>query len=184
MYLIVGLGNPGHAYENTRHNIGWEVLLKAASRWSIPLKDIGSCRQGEGKVGHEPVRLCLPLTWMNRTGWVVKEVVDVLGVSTNQIIVVYDDLDLDAGRLRIKLRGGSGGHNGIRSLIAALGTQEFTRVKVGIGRPAPGQDPADYVLSPFAPTELPVMANATDQAVLALECLITKGAEVAMNAFH
>jgi PTH1 family peptidyl-tRNA hydrolase len=121
---------------------------------------------------------------MNLAGGVVQELVGKLGVNLNHLIVVHDDLDLEAGLIRVKRRGGSGGHNGIRSIVTALGTGEFIRLKVGIGRPLVGQEAADFVLSPFLPSETSDIEAAVTQAVDAAECLVTQGPVVAMNRFN
>ena len=132
--------------------------------------------------------LALPLAWMNQSGPAVKAMVDALGLSAEQlpdhVIVVHDDLDLPLGRLRIKRRGGSGGHNGILSLITTLDTDEFCRVKLGVGRPPIGIEAADYVLAPFLADEVPHVDAMVEQAVLALECLLTEGVAAAMNRFN
>ena len=184
MYLIIGLGNPGKRYGPTRHNIGWKVVEKAASRWSVKLVPGLAARVGEARLDEEVVTLALPRTWMNLAGGVVQELVEKLQVNLNQLIVVHDDLDLEAGLIRVKRRGGSGGHNGIRSIVTALGTGEFIRLKVGIGRPLVGQEAADFVLSPFLPSETSDIEAAVTQAVDAAECLVTQGPVVAMNRFN
>lgn len=184
MYLIVGLGNPGKWYGPTRHNIGWRVVEEAASQWSVKLVPGLAARVGEAWLGEEAVTLALPRTWMNLAGGVVQELVGKLGVNLNHLIVVHDDLDLEAGLIRVKRRGGSGGHNGIRSIVTALGTGEFIRLKVGIGRPLVGQEAADFVLSPFLPSETSNIEAAVTQAVDAAECLVTQGPVVAMNRFN
>ena len=184
MYLIVGLGNPGPQYASTRHNIGWMVLNQAADQWSIPFSTFRYARVGQGGLGKESVILALPLTWMNQTGEVVRALADECQIATSQLIVVHDDLDLDAGRIRIKQRGGSGGHNGINSLIGALGTDEFLRIKVGIGRPSVGQEPSAYVLAPFSPSEISHIEIGLDSAVAALECLVQQGVVRAMERFN
>jgi PTH1 family peptidyl-tRNA hydrolase len=121
---------------------------------------------------------------MNCSGPPVKGLLREFGIPPSEIIVVHDDLDLEPGRLRIKLSGGYGGHNGIKSLIEALGTPQFIRLKIGVGRPAPGQDSADYVLEPVTKDELAIFEPCLEQAVDALECLIHRGPEVAMNQFN
>ncbi|TAJ09599.1 MAG: aminoacyl-tRNA hydrolase [Nitrospirae bacterium] len=192
MRLIVGLGNPGDRYAQTRHNVGSRTLERAAARWAIPLKPIGVARQGRGLVGppdkRVDVTLALPLAWMNQSGPAVKAMVEALGLSAEQlpdhVIVVHDDLDLPLGRLRIKCRGGPGGHNGILSLITTLDTDEFCRVKLGVGRPPVGIEAADYVLAPFLADEGPQVDAMIEQAVLALECLLAEGVAVAMNQFN
>lgn len=190
--LIVGLGNPGDRYAETRHNVGFRTLERASARWAIPLKPVGGARQGRGLVGPPDrqidVNLALPLAWMNQSGPAVKAIADALGLSAEQlpdhVIVVHDDLDLPLGRLRIKRRGGPGGHNGILSLITTLDTDEICRVKLGVGRPPIGIEAADYVLAPFLPDEVPQVDAMVEQAVLALECLLTEGVAAAMNQFN
>jgi PTH1 family peptidyl-tRNA hydrolase len=186
--LIVGLGNPGVRYAPTRHNVGWRVLERAAARWRIRLaiapRGRVPARWGSGRVGEAEVALAAPLAWMNETGPVVKALLEEWTLTPPDLIVVHDDLDLDLGRLRIKRTGGAGGHNGILSLLSALDTSEFSRLKIGIGRPAPGDDAAEYVLAPFAPEEETVLEGVLDQAVLALESLVTEGVAAAMNRFN
>jgi PTH1 family peptidyl-tRNA hydrolase len=182
--LIVGLGNPSERYAQTRHNIGSRVVEQAAARWSQPLKPAGPARRGIRRFGQLEVALAVPLVWMNESGPAVKTLCEELALPADGLIVVHDDLDLPLGRLRLKRNGGAGGHNGILSIIAALGTDTFCRLKLGIGRPAPGLDPADYVLSAFLPEEIPIVDQVLDQAVLALDCLITEGIDVAMNRFN
>lgn len=188
MRLIVGLGNPGARYAPTRHNVGWRVLERAAARWRIHLAGgTPGCLPalwGRGRVGEAEVALGAPLAWMNETGPVVKALLEEWALTPPDLIVVHDDLDLDLGRLRIKQAGGAGGHNGIFSLLSALDTSEFCRLKIGIGRPAPGEDAAEYVLAPFAPEEEAVLDGVLDQAVLALESLVTEGVAAAMNRFN
>ncbi len=188
MRLIVGLGNPGDRYARTRHNVGYRVVEQAAARWGIPLTPIGAARQGRGVVGQTDVTLALPLAWMNQSGPAVKAVVEALGLPagpwSDYVTVVHDDLDLPLGRLRIKRRGGPGGHNGILSLIMTLDTDEFCRVKLGVGRPPAGIDAADYVLAPFLAEEVSHVDAMIGQAVLALECLLTDGVAAAMNRFN
>lgn len=184
MRLIVGLGNPGAAYAHTRHNIGIGVLERAAARWSISLRRHGIAVRGAGTVGSESVELAGHLDWMNVTGPPLKALLHELGLSPEQLIVIHDDLDLGLGRLRIRQAGGHGGHNGLRSIIAALDTPNFIRLKIGIGRPAPGQEAADYVLEPFSRDERTRIEPVLDQAVQALECIVLKGVGAAMNEFN
>lgn len=184
MHLIVGLGNPGEHYARTRHNIGFRVVERAAARWSVPLKPAGPALRGSGRLGQAEVTLAKTLAWMNESGPAVKALCGELALASDALIVVHDDLDLPLGRLRIKRNGGAGGHNGIHSIIAALETDAFSRLKLGIGRPVPDVDPAEYVLSPFHPEENAIVDQVLDQAVLALECLIAEGVETAMNRFN
>lgn len=184
MRLIVGLGNPGPAYALTRHNIGWRIVEQAAVQWAVTLTTGGGARQGAGRISSIPVRLALPLTWMNLTGAAIKELLLDLGLGIGDLIVVHDDLDLEIGHLRIRQRGGAGGHNGVQSVVTALETDEFCRVKVGIGRPLAGHDVVEYVLSPFAPSESISLEPTMIQAVEALECLVVEGPEHAMNRYN
>jgi peptidyl-tRNA hydrolase, PTH1 family len=184
LHLLVGLGNPGKAYAQTRHNVGMWVIERAAARWSIRLSPRGTAQRGSGRLGGELVELAGLLDWMNVSGPPLKGLLREFSLSSNELIVVHDDLDLEPGRLRIKLSGGHGGHNGIKSIIEALGTPQFVRLKIGIGRPAPGGDSADYVLEPVTKDEMTIFEPCLEQAVDALECLIHRGPDVAMNQFN
>ncbi|THJ16528.1 MAG: aminoacyl-tRNA hydrolase [Nitrospira sp. CG24B] len=184
MRLLVGLGNPGKAYAQTRHNVGMWTIERAAARWSIRLSPRGTAQRGSGRLGGELIELAGLLDWMNVTGPPLKGLFREFELTPNKLIVIHDDLDLEPGRLRIKLSGGHGGHNGIKSIIEALGTQEFIRLKIGIGRPAPGQNSADYVLERVIQDEMAIIEPCLGRAVDALECLIHRGADVAMNQFN
>ncbi|MBI3356607.1 MAG: aminoacyl-tRNA hydrolase [Nitrospirae bacterium] len=184
MRLLVGLGNPGKAYAQTRHNIGMWVVERAAARWSIRLSPRGTAQRGSGRLGSELIELAGLLDWMNVSGPPLKGLLREFNLTPDELIVVHDDLDLEPGRLRIRLAGGPGGHNGIKSVVEALGTPQFVRVKIGIGRPAPGQDSADYVLQPVTQDEMAIFEPCLERAVDALECLIHRGTCVAMNEFN
>ena len=184
MRLIVGLGNPSAAYAQTRHNVGIWVIERAAARWSIRLVKRGMAHRGSGRLGSELLELAGTLDWMNITGPPLKGLLREFMLTADDLILIHDDLDLEPGRLRIKQAGGHGGHNGIKSVVEALGTPEFVRLKIGIGRPAPRQDSADYVLQAFTREDLEVLNPCLDRAVDALECLIHRGTAVAMNQFN
>lgn len=184
MRLIVGLGNPGTAYAGTRHNVGIRVIERAAARWGISLTTRGIAIRGAGRLGSVRLELAGTLDWMNLTGPPTKGLLREFKLTPEDLILVHDDLDLELGRLRIKQGGGHGGHNGIKSVIEALGTSEFVRVKIGIGRPAPRQDSADYVLEVFSKEEVEILRPSLDRAVDALECLAHRGAAIAMNQFN
>ena len=184
MRLIVGLGNPGAAYAPTRHNVGMRVIERAAARWSVRLANRGMAHRGSGRLGSELLELAGTLDWMNITGPPLMGLLREFSLTADDLILIHDDLDLDFGRLRIKQTGGHGGHNGIKSVIDAIGTPQFIRIKIGIGRPAPRQDSADYVLQAFTKDELEVLEPCLDRAVDALECLIHRGTAVAMNQFN
>ena len=160
------------------------VVERAAARWSIRLTKRGTAHRGAGRLGSELLELAGTLDWMNVTGPPLKGLLRECSLTADELILVHDDLDLDLGRLRIKQAGGHGGHNGIKSVIDAIGTAQFVRVKIGIGRPAPGQDSADYVLQAFTKGEREVLNPCLDRAVEALECLIHRGVGVAMNQFN
>lgn len=184
MHLLVGLGNPGRAYAQTRHNVGMWTIERAAARWSIRLTSRGTAQRGSGRLGSEFLELAGLLDWMNLTGPSLKGLLREFKIKPDNLILIHDDLDLEPGRLRIKQGGGAGGHNGIKSVIEALGTSQFTRVKIGIGRPAPGLDAADYVLQPVTQDEMAVFTPCLERAVDALECLIHRGLSTAMNQFN
>jgi len=160
------------------------ALERAAVRWNIVLRETGSTRRGRGFLDHLDITLAQPLAWMNQNGPVVQGLVMELGLTPHDLIVIHDDVDLPVGRLRIKRAGGSGGHNGIRSVQAALGSQDFCRLKIGVGRPAPGEETADYVLASFRRDERDIVDHALDQAVMALELCLSDGLEKAMNRFN
>ena len=188
MRLIVGLGNPGKEYARTRHNVGALVLDRVAARWAATLRTAGALRSGKGRAqsrtGPLDVALAGPVAWMNESGPAIKALLEDLGLSPAELIVVHDDLDLSAGRLRVRRGGGAGGHNGITSILTSLNTPDFHRIKIGIGRPPVGEDPADYVLSPFSAEEWPQMEQTLDRAADAVVCLVEDGAEAAMNRFN
>ena len=184
MRLIVGLGNPGAAYAQTRHNVGMWVIERAAARWSIRLARRGTTHRGSGRLGSELFELAGTLDWMNITGPPLKGLLREYSLTAADLILVHDDLDLNLGHLRIKQAGGHGGHNGIRSVIDAVGTPQFVRIKIGIGRPAPRQDSADYVLQAFTREDIDVLSPCLDRAVDALESVIHRGIAVAMNQFN
>ena len=184
MRLIVGLGNPGAAYAQTRHNVGMWVIERAAARWSIRLARRGTTHRGSGRLGSELFELAGTLDWMNITGPPLKGLLHEYSLTAADLILVHDDLDLNLGHLRIKQAGGHGGHNGIRSVIDAVGTPQFVRIKIGVGRPAPRQDSADYVLQAFTREDIDVLSPCLDRAVDALESVIHRGIAVAMNQFN
>lgn len=160
------------------------VIERAAARWSVRLAKRGMAHRGPGRLGSELFELAGTLDWMNITGPPLEALLREFSLTAADLILVHDDLDLDLGRLRIKQAGGHGGHNGIKSVVDAIGTPQFVRVKIGIGRPAPSQDSADYVLQAFTREELELLSPCLERAVDALECLIHRGAAVAMNQFN
>ncbi|WP_141434182.1 aminoacyl-tRNA hydrolase [Bacillus sp. 03113] len=161
MKLIVGLGNPGKQYEKTRHNIGFEVVDALSENWRIPLNQ-GKFKGiiGMGLVNGEKVILLKPLTYMNLSGESIRAVIDYYDLEQEDLLVIYDDLDLPVGKIRLRQKGSAGGHNGIKSTIAHLGSQQFNRIRIGIDRPLTGIKVPDYVLGRFTKEEQNVMANA------------------------
>lgn len=178
MWMVVGLGNPGSQYEHTRHNVGFMVVDLLAERWGVVLESDGRARRGRGRYREHPVQLIEPLVFMNRSG----EVLDAV-TPDDHVIAVFDDLDLPAGRLRVRHRGGTGGHRGVASLIERLG-DGFSRVRIGVGRPPLGVSPADYVLAPLGGEDRHILSQAAARACDAIECMITEGPAVAMSRFN
>lgn len=184
MRLIIGLGNPGATYAHTRHNAGMWVVERAAARWGGRLVRRGTAQRASIRRGSELIELAGTLDFMNVTGAPLKGLLREYQLTPDDLILIHDDLDLEPGRLRIKQAGGHGGHNGIKSVIEALGTGQFIRLKIGIGRPPPGQDSADYVLETVTKQEMEIIAPCLERAVDALEVLIHRGLETAMNQFN
>lgn len=185
MKVIVGLGNPGIRYQGTRHNIGFRVVDRLAEINRIPIstKRFKSI-YGTGRIDSQRVVLLKPMTFMNRSGEAVKKTVDFFRVGMEDLVVVQDDLDLPLGRLRFKRRGGDGGHQGVRSVIESMGGNTFLRLKVGIGRPPRGMDPADYVLTPFGETRESDMEKILSRAAESLRVMLLEGIETAMNRYQ
>ena len=183
MFLIVGLGNPGLQYENTRHNIGFKVIDNIAKEYNIEIN-----RQkfkgvyGEGFINGEKVILLKPTTYMNLSGESIREVVDFYKLTCEDIVVIYDDISLDVGRLRIREKGSAGGHNGIKSIIAHLGTDVFPRIKVGVGQP--NVDLVNYVLGKFTDEEMEVLSESIDASTKAVSEIIKDDVNIAMNKFN
>ncbi|OGP84378.1 MAG: aminoacyl-tRNA hydrolase [Deltaproteobacteria bacterium RBG_16_54_11] len=184
-WLIVGLGNPGKEYRLTRHNVGFLVVDRLARQQGIQFnKRRGGARIGEGRVGRQKVVLAKPLTYMNKSGVAVKRLVKALGVPLDHLVVVHDDLDLACGRMKIKEAGGHGGHKGVQSIVEQLGSTDFLRVKVGIGKPPDPEQGADYVLSPFDKEEIPVVEEGIERASEAIEAIIVSGKDRTMNTYN
>jgi len=183
--IIVGLGNPGIQYRMSRHNVGFQVVDRLAkiSHLSIRTKRFRSL-YGTGCIDSQQVVLAKPTTFMNRSGEAVKKAADFFHLRVEDLVVVHDDLDLPFGRLRFKRRGGDGGHQGIRSIIELMGGSNFLRLKVGIGRPPQGVDPAEYVLEVFDKIEESHLDQILSQAAESLKVMLLEGLEKAMNQFQ
>ena len=185
MRLIVGLGNPGPEYINTRHNIGFAVTDKLAALHNIPL-----CRHrfqavfGIGFVGACKTIIAQPLTYMNRSGEAVAELAAHYNITPAHILVVHDDMDIPFGQLRIKIQGGSAGHRGIASIQQHLDVSEFTRVRFGIGKPDPGTAPVEYVLQEFTEDEAGCLDQMIRKTIDCILAVFNDGPQAAMNEFH
>lgn len=185
MKIIVGLGNPGIPYRMTRHNIGFLAVdrLAKVNRTPIRTKRFKSLF-GTGWIDSQQVVFVKPMTFMNRSGEAVRGVADFFGSTIEDLVVLHDDLDLPFGRLRFKQRGGDGGHQGLRSIIDRMGGNNFLRLKIGIGRPPQGMDPADYVLETFDRDEQSQLDQILSQAAEAVKVMFLEGLEKAMNRFQ
>ncbi|HUI46561.1 MAG TPA: aminoacyl-tRNA hydrolase [Nitrospirota bacterium] len=185
MKIIVGLGNPGRKYERTRHNVGFMVVDELANNLH---SDIAQEKYfaliGKARIDSEQVVLVKPQTYMNESGRAVAAAVRGSYADESDLLVVHDELDLPTGSVRVKIGGGHGGHNGLRSIIEHLGSAEFVRVRIGISRPAPDRDTADYVLSPFLAEEREAAAKAISRAAEAVNVILKEGSTAAMNKFN
>lgn len=185
MYIVAGLGNPGGKYENTRHNVGFHVIDTLADRMGVRVdekKHFALC--GKGILAGRRVVLLKPQTYMNNSGQSLRAAADFYKVAPEEIIVISDDIDLEQGQLRIRLKGSAGGHNGLKSIIQHLGSQDFPRVRVGIGGKPEGWDLADYVLGQLKGNDAEAMQNAYHTAADAVEVMISEGGDIAMNRFN
>lgn len=186
MVIIAGLGNPTREYENTRHNIGFMAVDALADKYNISVMD---CRHralvGKGLIGGTKVVLVKPLTYMNLSGEAIRAVVDYYKVDAeSELIVIYDDISLDVGQLRIRKKGSAGGHNGIKNIIANLGSDTFLRIKVGVGEKPKGYDLADYVLGHFSKEEMKVMAESLEKVDGAVNMMLEDQVDMAMNNYN
>jgi peptidyl-tRNA hydrolase, PTH1 family len=185
MKLIVGLGNPGRRYEKTRHNVGFDLLDVLARRWSDgTAKDRFEGRLAEATTAGERLLLLWPHTWMNRSGASVQPALDYYRLTPDDLLVVCDDFNLPLGKLRFRSQGSAGGQKGLDDIIRRLGTQAFSRLRLGIGPVPEGWDPADFVLGKFTTAEREEISSAITQAADGVECWITEGIAVAMNQFN
>ena len=185
MNLVAGLGNPGRDYAGTRHNIGFGVIARISDKYNIPLtgkEHKAIC--GKGMIGGEKVILAQPQTFMNLSGECVRSLVDYYKLESEDIIIAYDDIDLEVGQLRIRSKGSAGGHNGIKNIISHLGTNEFPRVKVGVGGKPEGGDLVRHVLGRFSREDEKVIGEVLDVAVEAVETILSDGVEAAMNRYN
>jgi PTH1 family peptidyl-tRNA hydrolase len=180
--LIVGLGNPGREYAETRHNVGFMVISRMAEELGIRAqKSAQGALIGEGRLGGDRIILAQPQTYMNRSGEPVSALMRVYGLEPAELLVICDDLDLSVGSLRLKSRGGDGGHKGLRSIINNLGTNEFSRLRIGVGRPSSKDETIDYVLTGFDKDEQILLKEGIEAAVTGIRQWLFEGVEKAMN---
>lgn len=186
MFIIVGLGNPTNEYAGTRHNVGFDVIDQIADKYNISVterKHRAFC--GKGIIGGQKVILVKPQTYMNLSGESVRSVLDFYKVDVEtELLVIFDDISLDVGQLRIRKKGSAGGHNGIKNIIRHLGTNVFHRIKVGVGEKPKGYDLADYVLGHFSKGEKEQMEEGYNKAVNAVELMLQGEVDAAMNEFN
>ena len=185
MKLIVGLGNPGKRYERTRHNLGFWVVDRLAQQHRVEVKKkLCDALVGEWCDDGERIVLAKPQTFMNRSGLTVKGLLHEYYGAAENLLIAYDDLDLPFGRIRIRVKGSAAGHRGILSILENLGDAPFSRLRVGIGRPPGGVDPADYVLSPFDSEEAAEVDKVVGRAAEALDCILREGSQRAMELYN
>ena len=185
MYLIVGLGNPEEEYSKTRHNMGFNVINKLADEYKIEVKQKKfQALFGSGMIGKNKVILLKPQTYMNLSGQSVREVVDFYKISIDEILVIYDDMDIEPGKIKIRKKGSSGGHNGIKNIIQEIKTENFSRIRVGIGRPQLKGDDINYVIGEIPKEEISKLEDGIEKAEKAVIDLLNNGIDYAMNKYN
>ncbi len=185
MYIIAGLGNPGLKYAGTRHNVGFCVIDELSDRFNIRVNEHKhKALIGKGMIGGEKVILVKPQTFMNLSGESIRQVMDFYKLDSSDLIVIYDDISLDVGQLRIRTKGSAGGHNGIKSIISHVGSQVFDRVRVGVGEKPERMDLADYVLGVFSRDDQEKIREAIRDGASAVEKMLSEGTEKAMNIYN
>lgn len=185
MYLIVGLGNPEEEYSKTRHNMGFNTINKISQQYNIEVKQNKfQALYGSGMIEKEKVILLKPQTYMNLSGNSVKEVVDFYKIEKEKILVIYDDMDIEPGKIKIRKKGSAGGHNGMKSIIQMIGTEEFPRIRVGIGQPIIKLAMIDYVIGYVPEKELTILEEGIEKAEKAIEEILKHGINYAMNKFN
>ncbi len=185
MYVIAGLGNPGRKYEHTRHNMGFITIDRLAEKHSIKVDKLKfKALVGEGRIAGQKVLLVKPQTYMNLSGESIRQVMRFYKLETENLIVIYDDIDIELGALRIRKFGSAGTHNGMKSVVYQLNSDRFPRIRIGIGSGNPGGDLADFVIGGFTKEEVPILEETVDKAVNAVECIIGSGTDIAMNRYN
>ena len=186
MYLIVGLGNPGKQYEATRHNMGFDAIDYLVEEHRVPQGGVKfNAMYGKAVIGGEKAILMKPLSFMNLSGGPVRDMVNYFKIDPEtELVVIYDDIDLEPGNLRIRKQGSAGGHNGIKDIIRQLGTEKFLRIKIGVGAKPSGWDLADHVLGRFTDSDRKLADGAIERAGKAVEMILSDGVDAAMNAYN
>ena len=185
MKIIAGLGNPGAEYAHTKHNVGFMLVDALAERLNAPAwKEDFFSSVTEVRIGGEKVFLVKPLTYMNNSGEAIGPMLSYYKMETDDLTVVHDDMDIPAGMVRIRKKGSSGGHNGIKSILAHVGREDFSRVRIGIGRPPAGWTVINHVLAPFSSEDVPKIREAINYLLPAVECIVTDGVDLAMNRYN
>jgi PTH1 family peptidyl-tRNA hydrolase len=184
LYIIVGLGNPGRKFENTRHNLGFIAIDQLAEDLSVPVTRLKfKSLLGEGRIGSSKVILMKPQTYMNLSGDAVRQIVDFYKIPLENLLVIYDDFDLDVGTIRIRKFGSAGTHNGMRDIVLKLNSDRFPRIRIGMGTGA-REEMISFVTGGFRSTEVPVLEQAVRTAVEAVKCFVEDGADAAMNRYN
>ena len=185
MYLIIGLGNPEEEYSKTRHNMGFNAINKIAEKYEIEMKKTKfNGIYGRGNIEGEKVMLIKPQTYMNLSGKCVKEFVEFYKIESDKILIIYDDMDIEPGKIKIRKKGSSGGHNGIKSIIEELGTEEFSRIRIGIGKPQYKNDKINYVIGEIQEEDIEKLEEGVDKAKDAVIEILKNGIDTAMNKFN
>lgn len=185
MYLIVGLGNPEEDYSKTRHNMGFNVINKLSSKYGIEVnKKKFDSLYGEGMIENQKVILLKPQTYMNLSGKAMAQVVNFYKIPLDHVCVIYDDMDIEPGQIKIRKKGGAGSHNGMKSVVAELNSEEFARIRVGIGTPKFKEDSINYVIGAIPEEEVQILEEATTKAAEAMIGILKDGIDIAMNKFN
>ena len=185
MKMIAGLGNPGAEYAHTKHNVGFMLVDALAERLGIDnWRERFNALVGEGRIGAEKVLLVKPLTYMNESGRAIVPLLSWYKLAAEDLIVAHDDMDIPAGMIRLRRKGSAGGHNGIKSILAHLGEEDFARVRLGIGRPLSGWTVVHHVLAPFSEEDVPKIREAIEYLLPAVECIVSDGIDLAMNRYN
>jgi PTH1 family peptidyl-tRNA hydrolase len=185
LWAVIGLGNPGRRYAGTRHNVGFTFIKRLARHWEVKLrKRKFAAKIADVKRDEEKLVLAQPQTYMNQSGSAVRQILEGYGISPENIVVVYDDLDIPLGQIRVRQEGSAGTHQGIRSIIQEIGTQSFPRIRIGIGPVVGREEATRFVLSPFAKEEIPLLEKSWPKAEEALEMILAGCIDGAMNEFN